>query len=100
MCMEMSRRQLMGTFKLSETSPLPFVFLEQMATGFDRGERRRREKVNDVSQVRKVLKTLPRSVIGCLLRKLKVTHDDRSTSALSADARSVHYFWGLASRDL
>lgn len=69
---EMSRRQLMGTFKLSETSPLPFVFLEQMATGSDRGRRQHGGKVNDVSQVRQVLKPPPpRFVIGCLLRKLK-----------------------------
>lgn len=36
MCREMSHRQLMGTFKLSETSPLLFVFLsrwQQASTG-------------------------------------------------------------------
>lgn len=66
-----------------------------MATGFDRGKRQYREKVNDVSQVRKVLKTLPQSIIGCLLRKLKVTLDNGLTSVLAHGCTLRALFWDL-----
>lgn len=44
MCREMSKGQLMGTFKLSETSHLPFVFLnrwQQASTGTNDNKERK-----------------------------------------------------------
>lgn len=82
MCREMSHRQLMGTFKLSETSPLPFIFVnrqQQASTGAKGNTERKLMMFPKFA----VLKMLPLSIIGCLLRKLKVTNDDGLTSILS-----------------
>lgn len=75
MCAEMSRRQLMGTFKLSESSPLPFVFSSkwrQTTTGAKDGEKVY-QSLQSVESVSSKYNWVP-------LFKLRVTRDVTSTS--------------------